>query len=231
MPEPQEPPPAPAPALTPTPTLDFAPTPSPLTTMKNMPLLDPTVIRELYAAAVSTGLVGARVALLSGIDRGFVAGLPTAPSPAAQLLVDLNELNDLGALDDGTVPLHTWLAGAAQLAGVRREAALFKHHRDRLAPAAPPRTTASAQEPRLDASTEHQLFDALSVLLPAQLDTLLFKLDIPLGILSGPTAPPATRSIEVLRWAKQANRLDDVERLLQPFQGQQNAGEGRVFRG
>jgi tetratricopeptide (TPR) repeat protein len=64
------------------------------------------------------------------------------------------------------------------------------------------------------ASTEHQLLDALSALLPAQLDTLLFKLEIPLGILSGPTAPPATRSIEVLRWAKQTNRLADVERLL-----------------
>ena len=209
MPE-SKPPPAP----TPLPTLAYAPMPPALTTVKTMLLLDPTVIHELHAAAVSSGLARSRDALLSGIDRGIVAGLPSAENPAAQLLVDLSELNDLGALENGTVPLHTWLANAAQLAAMRREAALFKHHHDRLASAAPPRSAANAPEPRRDLSTEHQLLDGLSDLLPAQLDTLLFKLGIPPRILSGPTAPPATRSIEVLRWAKQANRLADVERLL-----------------
>jgi hypothetical protein len=142
MPEPK-PPPAQGPALplapTPTPTLDFAPTPPALTTVKNMPLLDPAVIRELHAAAVSSGLVRSRDALLSGVDNRVVAGLPAAANPAAQLLVDLHELNTIGALADATVPLHTWLANAAHLAGLQREAALFEHHRDRLAPAPEPR--------------------------------------------------------------------------------------------
>ena len=142
MPEPKPPAPVPAlpPAPTPTPTLDFAPTPPAPTTVKTMLLLDPTVILELHGAAVTSRLVGSRDALLGGIHCGIVALLPSAESSAAQLLIDLHELNDLGALDDGTVPLHTWLANAAQLAGARREAALFQHHRDRLAPAAAPRT-------------------------------------------------------------------------------------------
>jgi tetratricopeptide (TPR) repeat protein len=67
--------------------------------------------------------------------------------------------------------------------------------------------------------TRDGLLDALSPLLPAQLDTLFFKLGVPMAYLSGATAPPAIRSIEVLRWAEQANRLAEVELLLAEITG------------
>lgn len=90
-----------------------------------MLFLDLLAIRELHAAALSADLVESRVALLAGIDGGFVAGLPLAPNPGAQLLVDLDALNKAGALADGTVPLQIWLDNAAHLAAARGEAAIF----------------------------------------------------------------------------------------------------------
>jgi tetratricopeptide (TPR) repeat protein len=74
--------------------------------------------------------------------------------------------------------------------------------------------SSSDTAPRAEAVPRESLVDALSRLLPAQLEKLIFKLEAPMEYLSGAQAPPATRSIEVLRWAEQANRLPDVERLL-----------------
>jgi tetratricopeptide (TPR) repeat protein len=61
--------------------------------------------------------------------------------------------------------------------------------------------------------TRADLLDALSGLLPAQLDALLFKLGAPAEFLSGASAAPATRIVEVLRWAEQQGRLGEVEQL------------------
>ena len=97
-----------------------------------MPLLAEALIRELYEAAIAAGLARCREALMAGIDGRFVAGIGTASSPAAQLLVDLHALNDAGALEDGKVPLGIWLANAAQLAGPRIQAAVFARARDGL---------------------------------------------------------------------------------------------------
>ncbi|MEP7120824.1 MAG: hypothetical protein ABJE95_07945 [Byssovorax sp.] len=83
-------------------------------------------------------------------------------------------------------------------------------------PSGPP---SPATAPRAEAMTRDQLLDALGHLLPAQHETLLFKLGVPMALLSGATAPQATRSIEVLRWADQANRLADMERLLAEVTG------------
>jgi hypothetical protein len=46
-------------------------------------------------------LVDHRDALLVGIDKRFVQGLNRRSSPSDQMLVDLDELNDVGRLDDG----------------------------------------------------------------------------------------------------------------------------------
>lgn len=87
--------------------------------------LDEQTLRKVFDAAIATGLVSSRGALLAGIHRSFVASLPTAPTPAQQLMVDLNSLNDAGTLLDGSVPLRTWLSAAEMLAGPRTEAAVF----------------------------------------------------------------------------------------------------------
>src|SRR5262249_6165911 len=59
-----------------------------------------------------------------------------------------------------------------------------------------------------------QLFDALSELSPAQLNSVVFKLAVPRAILPGPSTAPGTIIIEALHWAEQQGRLDDVARLL-----------------
>lgn len=83
-------------------------------------------IRHVYDAAVRAGLSPSRGALLAGIDPRFVLSLPTAPSPSAQLLNDLMEMNQVTALTDGTTPLFDWLSSAMLLAGPRHEADVFR---------------------------------------------------------------------------------------------------------
>src|SRR5512132_3683407 len=83
-------------------------------------------IRQVHDAAVRAGLSPSRSALLAGIDARFVLGLPNAPSPSAQLLNDLMEMNQVTALIDGTTPLFDWLSNASLLAGPRHEADVFR---------------------------------------------------------------------------------------------------------
>lgn len=80
---------------------------------------------ELQTAVINAGLVGSRGALLAGLDPTFVASLPGAPNPAAQLRTDLVELNR-AVLADGTRPIRVWLRNADQLAGPRIEARTFR---------------------------------------------------------------------------------------------------------
>src|SRR5216683_1764787 len=102
-------------------------------------------IQRIYDAAVRAGLSSSRSALLSGIDPGFVLGVPTAPSPGAQLLNDLAELNRTAALTDGTTPLFDWLSTAISLAGPRYEADVFR------AALASMKSSPGARPPRLPA--------------------------------------------------------------------------------
>ncbi|MEP7126787.1 MAG: hypothetical protein ABJE95_38005 [Byssovorax sp.] len=176
--------------------------------------LDQTAIHELHAAVLSAGLVRSRDALLTGIDSVFVGGLDSARNPADQILFDLEALNKAGELADETVPLRIWLANAVQLAGPRREAAIFARIREGLAPAAAVHAKPGSIVPPPAAMSQEQLLDILVNLLPAQLEMLIFKLGVPPAYLSGTTAPQATRSIEVLRWAAQEKRLAEVERRL-----------------
>jgi hypothetical protein len=113
------------------------------------------------------------------------------------------------------VPLRTWLANAAHLASARVEGALFARYRDRLPAAGPAREGPAAAAPRPEATAPDRLLDVLGKLLPAQFETLVFKLSIPPAYLSSATAPQAQRSIEVLRWAQQQEgRLAGLARLL-----------------
>src|SRR5262245_7296536 len=84
-------------------------------------ILSPKQVLLVHRIAVATPIAADRAGLLSRIPAGFVHGLPTASSPAAQLLSDLHELNIAGRLADGSVPLEVWLTNAsALLAGVEQ---------------------------------------------------------------------------------------------------------------
>jgi hypothetical protein len=185
-----------------------------------MPFLDQTTILALHAAALSADLSRSRDALLVGIDARFIASLALASSPGTQLFLDLGALNAAGSLTDGTVPLHIWLTNAAHFAGRRREGAVFARARDQVMSNAPAPESPSATAPRTDTLSRDQLPEALGNLLPAQLDLLIFKLGVPLAMLSGSMAPAAIRSIELIRWAEQANRLGEVQQLLAELTGQ-----------
>jgi hypothetical protein len=89
---------------------------------------------SLFDAAVRAGLAapGNRASLLAGIDRHFVARLPAAADPGAQLLSDLQTLNGIERLADGTVPLRIWLSAAAALASGTDEARSFRRALDQL---------------------------------------------------------------------------------------------------
>lgn len=99
-------------------------------------------ILELHAAALSASLVAKRTGLLAGVPPLIVAGLPHATSPDEQILADLDALSTTGKLDDGTVPLISWLQNAILLAAMREEAAVFKRTLDNVRAASEARIVA-----------------------------------------------------------------------------------------
>lgn len=104
-----------------------------------MPILKQAEILELHKAALAANLARSRTALLASIAPAFVQGLDDAPNATAQLLQDLNALNDVGTLADGSRPLAVWLRNAETLAGARVEVEVFIRLRVvvEAAPAAP----------------------------------------------------------------------------------------------
>lgn len=81
------------------------------------------MVAALHEAAVQLGME--RDALLSGIDRSVVSSIPIRQTLAAQLLTDLNELNSIGTLADGSSPLRNWLINASLLSRERQSAMIF----------------------------------------------------------------------------------------------------------
>lgn len=67
-----------------------------------------------------------RGCLLAGVDPAFVQSIPLGPNPLSQLLLDLDILNHTGRLEDGNVPLETWLLNAIALLRPRAEAGMFR---------------------------------------------------------------------------------------------------------
>jgi hypothetical protein len=47
---------------------------------------DPETLMYVHEGAIKAGLADCRSALLAGIRADFIASLPSAPTPAAQLL-------------------------------------------------------------------------------------------------------------------------------------------------
>src|SRR5262245_9259503 len=89
-----------------------------------MSILSHEDILRLGEAVISAGLD--RRVLLAGLSASFVAHLPSAAVPSAQILSDLDILNNAASLDDGTVPLQVWLQNAIALSPTRPEAAVFR---------------------------------------------------------------------------------------------------------
>jgi hypothetical protein len=76
--------------------------------------------------------------------------------------------------------------------------------------------------------TRDELLAALSKLLPSQFEQVLYRAQIPHEHLSGPTAPPALRAVEVMRYAEQQGQLDwlagIVEQVMHGGGGQAGPG-------
>lgn len=98
--------------------------------------LTPEAVNAIYDAAMSSGLVAPhlRAQLADGIPLGFFYSLPTMPDPGSQLRSDLNQLNRVEQLADGSAPLQIWLANAHTQARTmsRPEAEVFARHLDQI---------------------------------------------------------------------------------------------------
>lgn len=90
-------------------------------------------ILNIHSAAIEANLAGARLALLSGIDKSIVDGIPAAPSPAEQLLLDLAALNDFNAADR-SLPIVQWLRNAIELRPTHMASACFQEALKTLVP-------------------------------------------------------------------------------------------------
>lgn len=115
------------------------------------------VIIDLHAATIFAELP--RGCLLRGMDPYVVARLPEAPSPAAQILSDLHELNGILGRRRSKLPLVHWLLNAGALTLGRNEHELFHDVLNLLWPHRPQGRApyASARQRRsTSASSRHQ---------------------------------------------------------------------------
>ncbi|GAU70238.1 putative hypothetical protein [Streptomyces sp. NBRC 110611] len=76
--------------------------------------LSPDEVRRVLDAAVETGLAdpAVRPLLFDGIMPRYRGTLPLHPAPGRQVHSDLNEMNRVERLVDGSVPLEIWLRNA-----------------------------------------------------------------------------------------------------------------------
>jgi biotin carboxyl carrier protein len=90
--------------------------------------LGPESIYQLIQAAVQLEFYNRRQILLLGISWKFQSTMPMARGERMrdQLVLDLNYLNEVGILSDGSDPLKTWLNNAIEAAGGVQEEAVFR---------------------------------------------------------------------------------------------------------
>lgn len=113
----------------------------------HMGLLEHQDIVELHRAITTARLADSRSPLLAGIEPGLVAGVPRVATPSGQIMQDLDALNSVGVLPDGSLPLAIWLANAIALAGQRKEVATFERMRGRVEQAGAQRAPGLSAEP------------------------------------------------------------------------------------
>src|SRR5215213_901990 len=123
-----------------------------------MAYLKTTEIDELVQAALAAGLGTpvARNTLLSAVNQGFVNTLfDVGGIPMFQLYNDLNTMNVIDQLSDGSVPLRDWLqkAGVLARASQRREEEVFTRYETRVD------AKASGQHQQPDPSTFREVIN------------------------------------------------------------------------
>jgi Effector-associated domain 5/WD domain, G-beta repeat len=113
-------------------------------------------ITALHATAVELHLASSRTALLAGIAPAYADSLPTDPSPSKQLSLDLEAMNQVEKLADGTVPLRLWLSTALRLTSVHSESAVFQRALDRIASQPPGNSVVAPAVEPTPASRTHR---------------------------------------------------------------------------
>ena len=117
-------------------------------------------ILKIHAQAVAVGLHNRREIMLAGVNIEYVAGLPILAVPSDQLLSDLQNMNNDGAVIGG-IPLERWLRNAAYAMSVRPDKQkFFREFADKAAKSALP----AEDKPPADMQQERVLF--VSDLLP-----------------------------------------------------------------
>lgn len=83
--------------------------------MAESPILSSDNVREICRLVLGTGLTVSRQSLLVGLPPKFVDMLPVEKNPVEQILSDLNKMNQVRILSDGTIPLKVWMENAMHL--------------------------------------------------------------------------------------------------------------------
>lgn len=109
-------------------------------------MLEHELLLRIHRATIEAQLD--RGALLAGISPLFVSSLPEAATPADQILRDLDTLNRVGALRDGSVPLRTWLENAAARTSMLPVGDVFREALEILNGGSPPGGTPSPFDKR-----------------------------------------------------------------------------------
>ena len=113
---------------------------------------------DVVDAAAAAGLINdaARTVLLGSLNQGFVLGsLPIIGFPLLQLRADLNAMNTVERLADGSVPLRDWLRQAGTLARQmgRTQASVFTAYETKVD------AVASGQPPLPDPATMPEIIN------------------------------------------------------------------------
>ena len=90
-----------------------------------MAFFDHGRILEIAERAISLGLATERDALMAGLNPAFLATLPTAAQPNAQVMMDLSKLNQTPAIEGGVIPLEQWLRTASFFVSARPDEQKF----------------------------------------------------------------------------------------------------------
>lgn len=85
-------------------------------------------IQEIITAAIAVDITDAasRTILFAQVNSLYFAALTVVPNPSKQLLLDLDSMNKIERLADGTAPLAQWLRRASAQAAGRVEQAVFQ---------------------------------------------------------------------------------------------------------
>lgn len=174
-----------------------------------MPILTPLQLQRVHGI-VETDLAGSRTALLAGIDRVFVARMPShLPTVSDQLLSDLNTMNELEQSGEEKAPLMIWLQNAIALLGPRRGAleAILKE--------------VEADSPLrqlwqdISSRNRERLYDQLCTLFRGQIEEIALRLALPHREMPGSGAP----TVEVAKWLvaylEEKGRLEELGPMIE----------------